>query len=55
MDGDINYKKSDVQINSPLSVPECAIPSLPSVPIYRIVITGGPCSGKSTCLSYLKK
>lgn len=27
----------------------------PTVPLYRIVITGGPCSGKSTCLTYFRK
>ncbi|KAF8294666.1 hypothetical protein TcYC6_0100320 [Trypanosoma cruzi] len=29
--------------------------SLMDDPIYRVVITGGPCSGKTSCLSYLRR
>ncbi|RNF07760.1 ATPase AAA [Trypanosoma conorhini] len=35
-----------------------SIPSTMSLlddPIYRVVITGGPCSGKTSCLSYLRR
>ncbi|ORC86587.1 uncharacterized protein TM35_000271770 [Trypanosoma theileri] len=35
--------------------PSHSLRSVPDEPIYRIVITGGPCSGKTSCLAYLRE
>lgn len=50
-----NLRTEHPCLSSSLNLPSQADESIRSAPIYRVVLTGGPCSGKTSSLVVLKE